>query len=46
MYHVPLAFQCIYGRSDERGEDGNGKEESEIPGGGERVKITWPLICR
>ena len=20
MYYVPLAFKCIYGRSDERGE--------------------------
>ena len=35
MHHVPLAFQCIYGCSDE-GEDGDGKEGSEIPvGGGE-----------
>ena len=33
MYHVPLAFQCIYGCS----EDGDGKEVSEIPGGGDRV---------
>ena len=29
MYHVPLAFQCIYGCSDERGEDGDGKEGRE-----------------
>ena len=26
MHHVPLAFQCIYGCSDERGENGDGKE--------------------
>ena len=37
MYHVPLAFQCIYGCSDERGENGDGEEENEVFGGGERV---------
>ena len=26
MHHVPLVVQCIYGWSDEGGEDGNGKE--------------------
>ena len=26
MYHVPLAFQCIYGLSNEGGEDGDGKD--------------------
>ena len=26
MYHVPLALQCIYRRSDEGGEDGYGEE--------------------
>ena len=26
MYHVPLAFQCIYLHSDERGEGGEGME--------------------
>ena len=41
MHHVPLAFQCVYGGSDERGEDGD-----EINGGGERVEITWLLVCR
>ena len=35
MHYIPLAFQCIYGCNDD------GKEGSEIPGGGERVKITW-----
>ena len=34
MYHVPLAFQRIYGYSDEGGEDRDGKEEREwrLPG--------------
>ena len=46
MYHVSLAVQCIYGWSDERGEDGNGKDGSELPGEWERVKIAWSLVCR
>ena len=25
VYHVLLAFQCIYGYSDERNENGNGR---------------------
>ena len=29
MYHVPLAFQCIHGYSDEGGENGNGEEGRE-----------------
>ena len=32
MYRVPLPFQCVYGCSDEGGEDRDGKEGSEIPG--------------
>ena len=43
MYYVPLAVQCIYGWSDEGGEDGDGKEWSELPGGRERVKIAWQM---
>ena len=39
MYHVPLAVQRIYGWSNERGEDGDGKEGSEFPRGWERVEI-------
>ena len=39
MYHVPCAFQFICGCSDEGGEDGDTKEESKIPGGGERLEI-------
>ena len=40
MYHVPLPVQCIYGWSD-GGEDGDGKEGIELPGGWERVEMTW-----
>ena len=36
MYHVPLGLQCIYGRIDKRGENEDGKEGSEISGGGKR----------
>ena len=45
MYHIPLALQCIYGCS-EGGENGDGEEGSEISGGGKRVEIAWPLLCR
>ena len=31
-----MAVQCIYGCSDEGGEDGDGNDGSEISGGGER----------
>ena len=30
MYHVSLAVHCIYGWTDEGGEDGDGKERLEI----------------
>ena len=43
MYHVHLAVQCIYGYSD---EDGDEKEEREILGGLDRVEITWHLVSR
>ena len=46
MYYVPLAIQIMYGYSDELGEDGDGKEGSEIPGGWERVEIAWSLVSR
>ena len=45
VYHVTLATQCIFGWND-GGEDGDGKEGSEIPGRWERVEIAWPLVCR
>ena len=47
MYHVPLALQCIYGCSDEGGENGDVEEGSEISGGGKRdslsssMQMTW-----
>ena len=46
---VSCPFGClvyIYGWSDEGGEDGDGKEGSELPGGWEKVEIVWPLLCR
>ena len=46
--YVPLALQCIFGRSDEGSENGNGEKESEFPGGGERVvsciQMTWCCV--
>ena len=30
VYHILLALQCVYGCSDERDENGNGDDESEI----------------
>ena len=41
-----MTLQCIYGRSDEDVENGDREEESEISGGGKRVEIDWPLVCR
>ena len=34
MYHVPLVLQCIYGCSEEGGENGDGEEgrERRLPG--------------
>ena len=46
MYHVPLAVQCIYGCSEEGGDDSDEKEGSEIPGGWERVEIPWLVVYR
>ena len=46
VYQVPLAVQCIYGRSDEVDEDVDGKEGSELPGGLGRVEIAWPLVYK
>ena len=43
VYHVPLAFQCIYGCSDEGGEDLDREEGSEISGRGESVNFTGLL---
>ena len=43
MYPCLSAFQCIYGCSDEENENEDGKEESEISAGRERVEIAWLL---
>ena len=40
MYYTHLAFQHINGCRDERGGCRDGKEGSEILGGGERVEMT------
>ena len=40
----PLALQCTYGCSNE-GENGDGEERSEIPGGGKREGVAWLLVC-
>ena len=45
MYHV-VHVSYTYGLSGEGGEDGDRKEGSEIPGGWERMEISWPLVCR
>ena len=33
VYHIPLAIQCIYRCSDERGENDDGEDGSESSGG-------------
>ena len=45
MYHVRLAFQSMYGRSDEEGEDGDGKKGSEIPVGGREWRLPGLLYA-
>ena len=45
MYHVPLTVQCIYGWND-GGDDGDGKEGSEVPRGWEIMEISWLLAYR
>ena len=44
MCHVPLGIQCLYGCSDERSENGNREDGSEVSGGREIVEIVWPLV--
>ena len=39
MNHVPLVRQCIYGRSDEGDENGDGEEGSEISGEGREGRL-------
>ena len=45
MYHVPVASQCTY-RSGGGGENGYRDDGIEIFRGGEKIEITWPLVCR
>ena len=45
MYHVPMAVQCVYGWSDEGGENGDGQEGSELHGGWERVRLPGLLYA-
>ena len=42
----PTLFKFIYGCSVDGGENEDGEEAIEVPGGTERVEITWPLVCR
>ena len=45
LYHISLALQCVYGCNDERSENGDGKDRSEIPRRGEE-EITWPRVFK
>ena len=55
MHHISLVVQCKYGSIDEGGEDIDGKEGSEVPGGWEResrdflalasyIQMTWFFV--
>ena len=39
MYHVLLAFQCVYRCNDKRGENEDGEEGSKVSGGGYRLRL-------
>ena len=39
-------LKCVYGCSDERGENGDGEDGSEISRGGEKGQIAWSLVYR
>ena len=45
MYHVHLALQCICGRIDEEGGNGNGEGGSKVSGGGKTVEIGCLLFA-
>ena len=45
LYHIPLAFQYMYGLSEERSENKDGEDGSEISRGGERIEITLLLYA-
>ena len=42
----PWPFNVYIEFSDVGSEDGDGKEGCEIPGGGEKVEISWSFVCR
>ena len=44
--YVPLAFQCVYGCSDDRNENEDEKDGSKIFGKGGKMGIAWFLVCR
>ena len=45
--YFKIIFQCtVYMDGVMKDKDGTGKEESELPGGWERLEIAWPLVCR
>ena len=44
--HTPVAFQCVYGYSNEKDEIRDEDDGKEISVEEERVDITWPLVCR
>ena len=46
VYHVRVAFQCKYGSSYEGDKNGDREDGSDISGGGERVEISWSLVCK
>ena len=46
VYHVFKTSKCIHGNSDKGGENGNGKEENDVSGGGERLEFAWVLVCK
>ena len=45
MYHVPLGLQCIYGRSDEIGENGDGRRGVRFQEGGRVWKLPGLLYA-
>ena len=46
VYHVPLTLQCIYMDAILKVKIWMRRREREISGGGKKVDITWPLVCR
>ena len=45
MYHVPLDLHRIYGRSDEGGENDNGKGVVTLLEEGREWIVPDPLVC-